>query len=321
MGQKAGRRLPTGLLLLFFLLQAGCGGAGQGGSGDAGTPAASGGLAPTPAASVPARTPVRVELPPAGFDAEQAGGSRGRIQSFTYESKSVGTKRRAYLYTPPGYSREKRYPVLYLLHGIDGDESDWKRYGSPQAILDNLYASGRTADMLVVFPNGRAMKNDRPEGDLYAADKVEAFAAFEQDLVQDLIPYVDAHYPVLPGRENRAVAGLSMGGGQALNFGLGHPDLFAWVGAFSPAPNTKPAEELAAAGSRAGLRLLWISCGAGDPLVSLGEQLDSYLAAAGVPHIWYRDAGGHEWAVWKNGLYQFAQRIFTAAPASGGAEH
>ena len=160
----------------------------------------------------------------------------------SYESKSVGTTRKMQVYTPPGYSAEKKYPVLYLLHGIGGDETEWQRFARPNVLLDNLLADGKITPMIVVMPNGRAQKNDRAEGNVFRT--APAFAAFEQDLLKDVIPAIEARYSVQADREHRALAGLSMGGGQSLNFGLAHLDTFAWVGGFSSAPNTKPAAEL-----------------------------------------------------------------------------
>jgi enterochelin esterase-like enzyme len=132
--------------------------------------------------------------------------------------------------------------VLYLLHGIGGDETEWQRFAKPNVILDNLLADGKVAPMIVVMPNGRAQKNDRAGGNVFRS--APAFAAFEQDLLKDVIPTIEARYSVQADREHRALAGLSMGGGQSLNFGLGNLDTFAWVGAFAPAPNTKPAKQL-----------------------------------------------------------------------------
>ena len=132
--------------------------------------------------------------------------------------------------------------MLYLLHGIGGDETEWQRFAKPNVLLDNLLAEGKVTPMIVVMPNGRAQKNDRAEGNVFAA--APAFAAFEQDLLKDVIPTIEARYSVQADREHRALAGLSMGGGQSLNFGLAHLDTFAWVGGFSSAPNTKPAAEL-----------------------------------------------------------------------------
>ena len=159
-----------------------------------------------------------------------------------YESKTVGTTRKMHVYTPPGYSTDKKYPVLYLLHGIGGDETEWQRFASPNLILDNLIADGKAVPMIVVMPNGRAQKNDRAEGNVM--ESAPAFAVFEKDLLNDVIPAIESKYSVDASREKRAIAGLSMGGGQSFNFGLGNLDTFAWVGPFSAAPNTKPAEEL-----------------------------------------------------------------------------
>ena len=146
------------------------------------------------------------------------------------------------VYTPPGYSQGQEISVLYLLHGIGGDETEWPRVAKPDVILDNLIADSKAVPMIVVMPNGRAQKNDRAEGDPFAT--APAFAAFEKDLLNDVIPSIEKNYSVKADREHRALAGLSMGGGQSLNFGLTHLDTFAWVGGFSSAPNTSPPAEL-----------------------------------------------------------------------------
>ena len=181
---------------------------------------------------------------PPGFDTLRSDIPHGKIDTITYFSKTVGNSRRSLIYTPPGYSKKNKYPVLYLLHGIGGDEKEWLNGGSPQIILDNLYAEGKIEPMIVVMPNGRAMKDDRAVGNIFDSAKVQAFANFEKDLLNDLIPYIQKNYPVYTDREHRAIAGLSMGGGQSLNFGLGNLDQFAWIGGFSSAPNTKIPEEL-----------------------------------------------------------------------------
>jgi enterochelin esterase-like enzyme len=120
--------------------------------------------------------------------------------------------------------------------------------------------------MIVVLPNGRAIKDDRRGGNIMAPDKVQGFAVFEKDLLNDLIPFIEKKYPVIADREHRAIAGLSMGGGQSLNFGLGNLDKFAWIGGFSSAPNTKPPQRLVpdAAAAREKIKLLFICCGASD---------------------------------------------------------
>jgi enterochelin esterase-like enzyme len=257
------------------------------------------------------------KLAPQGFDIPRTGIAHGKIDSITYVSKTVGTKRKALIYTPPGYSKNNKYPVLYLLHGIGGDEKEWLKGGQPQVILDNLYADKKAEPMIIVMPNGRAIKDDRPINTM-APDRVEAFATFEKDLLNDLIPFIEKKYPVIKDRENRAIAGLSMGGGQSLNFGLGNLDKFAWIGGFSSAPNTKPPEQLLPdpAEARKKLKLLWISCGDNDGLITFSQRTHDYLVANNVPHIYYIEPGVHDFKVWKNSLYMFSQLIFKPVDVS-----
>ena len=247
-----------------------------------------------------------------GFDMVRESIPHGKIDSVTYKSKTVGTIRKALIYTPPGYSKDKKYPVLYLLHSIGGDEKEWLNGGQPQVILDNLFAENKVEPMIVVMPNGRAMKDDRATGNIMATDKVQAFATFEQDLIKDLVPYIEKNYSVIKDAEHRAIAGLSMGGGQSLNFGLGNLDKFAWVGGFSSAPNTKKPEELVPdpAKTKQQLKLLWISCGDKDGLIGFSQRTHNYLVANNVPHIYYVDHGYHDFKVWKNSLFMFSQLIF-----------
>ncbi|GAB3921205.1 hypothetical protein GCM10028804_16650 [Larkinella terrae] len=249
---------------------------------------------------------------PQGFDQVRSGIPTGKLDSVTYASKTVGTTRKALIYTPPGYSKKKKYPVLYLLHGIGGDEKEWLRGGHPQVILDNLYADKKLEPMIVVMPNGRAMKDDRAVGNVFDKDKVEAFATFEKDLLNDLIPFIEKKYATLTDREHRAIAGLSMGGGQSLNFGLGNLNKFAWVGGFSSAPNTKKPEELVPNPdeARKQLKLLWISCGDADGLITFSKRTHDYLYEHNVPHVYYIEPGVHDFKVWKNGLYMFSQFLF-----------
>lgn len=250
---------------------------------------------------------------PEGYDNYRNDIPHGTIDTITYPSQTVGTERQALLYTPPGYSPDKNYPVLYLLHGIGGDEFEWLNGGHPEIILDNLYAQNKIKPMIVVLPNGRAMKDDRATGNIFDREKVEAFATFEKDLLNDLIPYVEKNFPVIASRESRAVAGLSMGGGQSLNFGLGNLDVFAWVGGFSSAPNTKTPEELVPnpEQTKKKLKLLWISCGDQDGLISFSKRTHDYLETNNVPHYYYIEPGGvHDFKVWKSGLYHFALLVF-----------
>ncbi|WP_261387611.1 alpha/beta hydrolase [Chitinophaga pinensis] len=156
------------------------------------------------------------------------------------------------------------------------------------------------------------MKDDRATGNIMAPDKVQAFATFEQDLLQDLIPSVEKRFPVFANRENRAIAGLSMGGGQSLNFGLGNLDRFAWVGGFSSAPNTRSPEILVPDPevAKRQLRLLWISCGDNDRLIGFSKRTHDYLYKNKVPHVYYIESGKHDFEVWKNDLYMFSQFLF-----------
>jgi len=248
--------------------------------------------------------------PPAGFDAKRDNVPHGKLEMIEYDSKTVGTTRKMQVYTPPGYSKDKKYPVLYLLHGIGGDETEWQRFAHPDILLDNLLAEGKVVPMIVVMPNGRAQKNDRAEGNVFAS--APAFAAFEQDLLKDVIPAIESRYSVPADREHRALAGLSMGGGQSLNFGLGHLDTFAWVGGFSSAPNTKPPEQLVPdpAAATQQLKLLWLSCGNKDGLIRISQGVHAYLKEKKVPHVWHVDGNGHDPTHWRNNLWLFSQRIF-----------
>jgi enterochelin esterase-like enzyme len=249
---------------------------------------------------------------PLGYDIPLNGIGHGKIDTISYNSKTVGTNRRAIIYTPPSYSKSRKYPVLYLLHGIGGDEKEWLKGGLPQVILDNLYAENRIEPMIVVMPNGRAIKDDSNRGNNMAPDRVQAFAVFEKDLLNDLIPFIEKKYPVIKDREHRAIAGLSMGGGQSLNFGLGNLDMFAWIGGFSSAPNTKPPEQLLPdpEEARKKLKLLWISCGDADGLITYSQRTHNYLNLNDVPHIYYIEPGVHDFKVWRNSLYMFSQLIF-----------
>ncbi len=247
---------------------------------------------------------------PDGFDQRREAIERGNVELVEYESKSIGVKRPAMIYTPPSYAKDQKYPVLYLLHGIGGNEREWLRGGSADVILDNLHADKKILPMIVVMPNGRATAEDLPRGQFRGQS--QAFAAFENDLFKDLIPWVEANYSVQTDREHRALAGLSMGGGQSLNFGLAHLDAFAWVGGFSSAPNTKPAAELIKdpADAAGKLKLLWLSCGKDDGLLNVSQRFHDVLVEKQVPHIWHIEPGGHDMKVWKNDLYLFAQRLF-----------
>jgi enterochelin esterase-like enzyme len=235
---------------------------------------------------------------PKGFDAKRDNIERGKLETVEYDSKTVGAKRKMVVYLPPGYRKDAKYPVLYLLHGAGDDERGWQQKGSADIILDNLYAGNKLVPTIVVMPNGFA-KGPKGKND-----------GFEDDLLKDIIPYVESHYPVLADREHRAIAGLSMGAGQSLTIGLKHLDSFAWIGAFSggggKAANLLTDPEAA----RKQLRLLWISCGDADKGFKAAEGFHTVLEEKKVPHVWHIDTGGHTWPVWKNDLYLMSQMLF-----------
>jgi enterochelin esterase family protein len=246
-----------------------------------------------------------------GFDARRDNIERGKVEAVEYDSKTVGVKRKMIIYTPPGYSKDVNYPVLYLLHGIGDNETGWTVKGSADVILDNLCADKKLVPMIVVMPNGRASA-DPPPANPFDSKTFEAYTVFGDELIKDIIPYVESHYSTRADRGHRALAGLSMGGGQSLNFGLKYLGTFAWVGGFSSAPNTQPAESIITdpASAAKQLRLLWLSCGDRDGLMNISKSFHDALEAMKIPHVWRVDFGGHEWPVWKKDLCLFSQMLF-----------
>lgn len=255
--------------------------------------------------------------PPPSFIQKREGVASGKVERFEYRSEVTGTTRQANVYLPPGYTADRRYPVLYLLHGIGGDQHEWLAVASPNIVLDNLIADGKAQPMIIVMPNGRAMPDDRAVGDPFTAEKVAAFGRFEQDLLEHLIPAIEQRYSTATDRRNRALAGLSMGGGQTLNFGFAHLDKFAWIGAFSSAPNTKPPAELFPnLDAVREVELIYLSCGNKDGLINFSQGVHRYLRDHDVPHIWNVDDHGHDPKTWASNLYYFLQRVFKSSIAS-----
>ena len=250
--------------------------------------------------------------PPAAIFEKRDGIPHGTMALVEYESKTVGVKRKMNVYTPPGYSQGKKYPVVYLLHGIGGDEGEWLKFANPDALFDNLIADKKIVPFIAVFPNGRAQKDDHLKPGENAFATAPAFAVFERDLLDDVIPAIEAKYSVKADRESRALAGLSMGGGQTLNFGLGHLDRFAWIGAFSPAPNQKAPAALLPdpAAATKQLKLFFLSCGSKDGLLDLTHTLHDYLKANGVAHTYHVDDHAHDPAHWRAALHYFSQQVF-----------
>ena len=253
--------------------------------------------------------------PPDGFDKARESIEHGKLERVDYDSKTVGVKRWMQVYTPAGYSKDRKYSVLYLLHGIGGNEKEeWTKQGVANVILDNLIADKKIEPMILVLPNGNASADPGAPGGRggLGAGFGGWGTPFENELLKDIIPFIESHYSVKADRERRALAGLSMGGGQSLDFGLAHLDTFAWVGGFSSARNTRPPAELVPdpAAAIKQLKLLYVSCGNKDGLIPISQGLHAYLKENNVPHIWHVDEHAHDFQHWKKGLYNFSQLIF-----------
>ena len=275
--------------------------------------------------------------PPAGFNVNRGDIPHGELTPLEYDSKSLGTRRRMRVYTPPGYSTARKYPVLYLLHGIGGTDTEWTRACHANIILDNLLAENKIQPMVLVFPDGNSSRTvadlatgalvpvtagQNPEGPGSGAPvgagrgrgmNMEAWLTpFENDLLKDIIPYINTHYSVFTDRDHRALAGLSMGGGQTLNIGLVHPETFAWVGGFSSAPDTRqpPTALVPDPSLPKQLKLVWLACGNRDGLIRISQAVHQYLKENGVAHIWHVDGNAHDTTEWENNLYLFSQHIF-----------
>lgn len=243
----------------------------------------------------------------------------GTVHQHGYDSKALGRPRELWVYTPPGYERAAaanpapRYPMLVLQHGSGDNHQTWVVHGKAHWILDNLIAANRAQPMIVVMldghPLGRMSREAAPERRAAAMD------AFRRELFDDALPLVESLYQVEPDAEHRAIAGLSMGGGQSLSVGLGNLDRFAWVGAFSAGPpSTEIAEAILAdpAAANGKLKLLWIGCGQDDGLRGRNEEFIAALKDKGVQHEWQLTAGGHSWPVWRRYLAEFAPKLFQA---------
>lgn len=238
------------------------------------------------------------------YDAQSV--PHGDVRTHWYPSKSTGTVRRLTVYTPPGYeqSREK-YPVLYLFHGANADEMAWSRLGHANLILDNLLAAGKIKPFLVVMPFGYGVPPGTP-GD--------SNALFARDLLEDVIPYVQQNYRAETARERRAVAGLSMGGGQALSIGLNHLELFSHVAGFSSglrvADFPKTYGSLTGTEANGKLKLLWIGCGRQDGAFAASKSLSDFLSERGVKNTFRETEGAHTWMVWRRYLNEVAPFLF-----------
>ncbi|MGA2434421.1 MAG: alpha/beta hydrolase-fold protein [Bryobacteraceae bacterium] len=239
----------------------------------------------------------------------------GVVHMAWYQSQAIGGARRVYVYTPPGYeAAATRYPVLYLLHGVGDIESSWVDVGHANLILDNLIAEKKARPMIVVMPFGHARAQVAVAQPPFQLNDTELF---QQDLIESVIPLIESTYRAAPGAENRAIAGLSMGGAQAADIGLSRLDLFRWIGAFSPslfasedwdAVFAKILPDPEAANRK--LKLLWISCGKSDELMGNSKRLDAALTKHGIHHAYRTTEGAHTWRVWIDALHDFAPLLF-----------
>jgi enterochelin esterase-like enzyme len=242
-------------------------------------------------------------MPPSGYDQVRGGIQRGQVVNISYYSTATNSTRPAKVYLPPGYSTSKRYSVLYLLHGIGGSENDWfwEGGGRTHIIADNLIAEGKIKPVIIVTPNTNAA----------GAGIGDGYENFTKDLINCLIPYIESRYSVYTDREHRAIAGLSMGGGQSFNIGLTNLDKFAYIGPISSAPNTYANNRLfpdGGAAAREKLKLLFIACGTNDSLIGFGQRVHEYCSSNNINHTyWLIPGGGHDFGVWKPGLWNFLQ--------------
>ena len=250
---------------------------------------------------------------PAPYDLQAV--PHGSVHIDWYVSKTVDAPRGLYVYTPPGYEKSTDvYPVLYLLHGSGDTESGWVAVGRANFILDNLIAEGKAKPMLVVMPYGRAL----PDVLLGPAPRPQRTdpQAFENDLLHDVMPYVEAHYRASGKPDDRAIAGLSMGGGQTLSIGFAHPDLFHYMGAFSPGIRNANVEEQyadflsAPMSTRRQMKVLYLACGKDDGLYPASQNLNAALEKHEIPHVFVSSEEGHVWRNWRNYLADFVPRIF-----------
>jgi enterochelin esterase family protein len=252
-----------------------------------------------------------IDIPDPDFPlAEPAETAHGEVRMHWYHSSICRSVRRCLVYTPPGYdTAADRYPVLYLQHGSGEAEFSWVGQGRANHILDNLLAAGKALPMLVVMDKGYA----HPPGS--SVDN-RADNRFAEVASQELVPDIDRSFRSVADRRHRAIAGLSMGAGQAMQIGLGRLDLFASVAAMSGGGRSfDPATSYGglfsdAAGANGKLDLLWLGCGRQDGGFEGARAMHDQLQASGVRHVWYESEGSHDWGVWRRQLAHLAERLF-----------
>jgi enterochelin esterase-like enzyme len=257
---------------------------------------------------------------PAFYDVQDV--PHGEIRTLLYKSQSNGTTRELTVYIPPGYdeARNRRYPVLYLLHGFANDHHSWHRYGRANDILDNLLAQRRIEPFVVVMPLGYGGAHVNGDGTGIPPKGAGTFsgdaALYERDLLEDIIPMIDAKYRTIADRKHRAIVGFSMGGGQAGRFGLRHLETFSQVGIMSAGMTggleTEPLATLAAnpAKTNKQIDLLWIACGKDDTAMKGAKSLHQALEQARIEHTFLETEGAHHWRVWRRYLRDLAPLLF-----------
>ncbi|KRA81646.1 esterase [Altererythrobacter sp. Root672] len=246
------------------------------------------------------------------FQAYDPGIPHGTVSRIEYWSSAIGAKRGAYVYTPPGYMKDSaRYPVLYLVHGAGDSADSWTSVGHANYILDNLIAAQKAKPMIVVMPFGHTP--DRPGTNMLANTD------FGDDLIKDLIPYVDGNFRTLANQQSRAMAGLSMGGSHTIRYGLTHPELFDYIGIFSmglgmqgPADVTayETANDVALKKAAADLNLVYYAMGKDDFLYGTVAPTRAMFAKYGIEDVYNETGGGHTWINWRRYLTDFAPRLF-----------
>ena len=236
----------------------------------------------------------------------------GSVEVHWLKSKVIGDTRQVFVYLPPGYDSRKpaRYPVLYLFHGSGDVAASWTQAGKANLILDSLIAQKAAVPMIIVMPLGHAVPFGSPQ-----EVRAKNLPLYEDYILKEILPWTESKYRTAPGRRNRAIAGLSMGGGQSSNIGFGHLDLFSAIGVFSssggPDFATKHKATLSDAKSvNAKLTLFWIAMGKQDAGYQRSKQFSELLNQNGIHHDWVETEGGHVWAVWRWCLAQFAPKLF-----------
>jgi enterochelin esterase family protein len=259
-----------------------------------------------------------VRITASGLPWEITNVPHGTVHRHFYPSAVAGDTRDYYVYTPPQYDagRKSGYPVLYLLHGFSDDASGWTSVGQAHVILDNLIAQGKAKPMIVVMPLGYGTREIvERKWDAFRDDNVRQrnFEKFREALLTEVMPRVEKEYKISSKRQDRAIAGLSMGGAESLLTGLNNLDKFAWIGAFSSGGLTPDfAREFPSLDTKdnARIKLLWIACGKDDGLIGINRELSSWLHEKNVRFTQIETPGAHTWMVWRRNLAELTPLLF-----------